>query len=207
MSTVVETPAPVFMESLTHRHLAGACLAEMHARRLYLAAARLMEERRLHVVAHALRFTAAQEKEHEAIFRGLIAAQGGAPLPLVDDAPILLPHAPAEVLQSIIHGEEEEALHLYPAYARTAAEEGYPRIAGALRRIAETEALHARRFRQYESALRHNTLFQDEGRISWLCLPCGQLHTGHEPPEACTTCGRDRGHFIRSSYYPFLVEG
>ena len=25
--------------------------------------------------------------------------------------------------------------------------------------------------------------------------------------QACAFCGKDRGHFIRSSYYPFSVEG
>lgn len=208
MSTV-QTAAhgQTFPDSLTYRNLRSACLGEMHARHLYLHCARRMEDAHLHVIAHAFRFTAAQEKEHADIFRGLIVAHGGQSVPMAEDAPILIPHEPLEILQAVTQNEHNEWDALYPHYACTAMEEGYPRIAGAFRRIAETEHLHARRFLQYAKALAEGSLFRDEARISWLCLPCGQLHAGLEAPESCPACGRDRGHFIRSSYYPFIVEG
>ena len=196
-----------FPDSLTFRNLRSACLGEMHARRLYLHAARRMEEESLYVVAHAFRFTAAQEREHADIFRGLIAACGEPCVPLAEDAPLLLPHDPLDILKAVTQSEHDEWDTLYPFYARTAMEEGYPRAADAFRRIAETEQRHARRFLQYAKALAEGSLFRDGARVSWLCLPCGQLHIGCEAPDCCSTCGRDRGHFIRSSYYPFVVEG
>lgn len=206
MSTV-QTACPPFMDSQTHRNLQSACMGEMQAQRLYLHAARCMEDAHLHVIAHAFRFTAAQEKEHADIFRGLLTAHGGQPLPQTDALPIRLPCEPVEILRAVLQSEHEEWDTLYPYTARIAAEEGYPRIAAAFRRIAETEQLHARRFLQYLTALSEGTLFRDDARVSWLCLPCGQLHTGHEAPASCSACGRDRGHFIRSSYYPFSIEG
>lgn len=205
MSTV-PVPTQAFMDSQTCRFLRSACMGEMHARRLYLTAARQMEENHLYVIAHAFRFTAAQEKEHADIFRGLIRAYGGPCVPMAEDSPILLPHEPMEILRAVTRSEHDESDRLYPHNARVAMEEGYPRIAAAFRRIAETEALHARRFRQYGKALADGTLFRDPQRVSWLCLPCGQLHTGCEAPDVCSTCGRDKGHFIRSSYYPFILE-
>lgn len=206
MSTVPETTPPPFMASRTCRALYAACLGEAAASRLYLAAAQTMEDAHLHVVAHALRFTAAQEQEHEAIFRGLLAANGApAPAP-AEDIP-LLPAAPEELLAHIIQAEADEAERLYPRNAQIAEQEGYPRIAAAFRRIGETEALHARRFRQYAQALADGTLFRDEQRLSWLCLGCGQLHAGCEAPPSCAACGRNQGHFIRSNHHPFLVEG
>lgn len=209
MSTVqtAAMPCQSFMESQTRRNLHTACLGEMHARRLYLRAARQMEEAALYVIAHAFCFTAAQEKEHADIFRGLIAAHGGGVLPLAEDAPILLPREPLEILRAAAQSEHDEWDTLYPFYARTAMEEGYPRMAETFRRIAETEQIHARRFLQYAKAMAEGTLFRDEGRISWVCLPCGQLHAGQEAPAHCSACGRDRGHFIRSSFVPFVVEG
>lgn len=209
MSTVqtAAIPCQSFMDSQTQRNLRTACLGEMHARRLYLHAARQMEDASLHVIAHAFRFTAAQEKEHADIFRGLIAAHGGRNLPQAEDAPTLLPHDPLELLKAVTQSEHDEWDTLYPFYASTAMEEGYPRIAATFRRIAETEQSHAQRFLQYAKALADGSLFRDRARISWLCLPCGQLHVGREAPESCSTCGRDRGHFIRSSYHPFVVEG
>lgn len=195
-----------FAASRTCAALRSACLGELHARRLYLQAAQRMEEEHLHVIAHAFRFTAAQEKEHADIFRGLIAAHGGGCVPMAEDAPLLLPHDPLDILKAVTQNEHDEWDALYPFHARTAMEEGYPRIAAAFRRIAETEQSHALRFLQYAKALADGTLFQDTRRISWLCLPCGQLHVGFEPPENCSACGRNRGHFIRSSYFPFIVE-
>jgi len=209
MSTVqpVAIPCQVFIDSQTHRNLRTACLGEMHARRLYLHAARRMEEASLHVIAHAFSFTAAQEKEHADVLRGLIAAHGGQTVPLAEDAPTLLPHETLDILMAVAQSEHDEWDTLYPFYARIAGEEGYPRIADTFLRIAETEQHHAQRFLQYAKALAEGSLFRDERRISWLCLPCGQLHTGLEAPASCSGCGRDRGHFIRSSFYPFVIEG
>jgi len=207
MSTVPEITTTPFLSTQTHRLLCAACLGEIHAHRTYLAAARRMEDAHLHVIAHAFCFTAAQEKEHADVFRGLLAAYGGHTVPLAEEAPLLLPHEPLPILHAVTQAEQEESGTLYPHCARIAAEEGYPRIAETFLRIAETEQLHARRFQQYASALQEGRLFRDEARVSWLCLPCGQLHTGVEPPESCTACDRNRGHFIRSSFYPFTVEG
>lgn len=203
---ICEDSRTAFAASRTYQALRSACLGEAQARRLYLHAARRMEDMNLHVIAHAFHFTAAQEKEHADIFRGLIAAYGGSSVPTPEDAPLLLPHDPVDILKAVAQNEHDEWDTLYPFHARTAAEEGYPRIASAFCRIAETEQTHAQRFLQYAKALAEGSLFRDHRRISWVCLPCGQLHTGFEPPERCSACGRDRGHFIRSNFAPFIVE-
>ena len=203
-ATLPETSVP-FADSRTYRALRSACLGELHARRLYLQAARQLEEAHLHVIAHAFLFTAAQEKEHADIFRGLITANGGSGIPMTEDAPLLLPREPLALLKAVAQSEHDEWDKLYPQNAVTAREEGYPRIASAFLRIAETEQSHAQRFLQYAKALAEGSLFRDRRRISWLCLPCGQLHSGTEAPAICSACGRDQGHFIRSSYYPFVV--
>lgn len=208
MSTVQLRPAaPDFSGSRTFSALRSACLGEMHARRLYLQCARRMEDADLYVIAHAFRFTADQEKEHADIFRGLIAAHGGPGVPMAEDAPLLLPGEPLELLRIVTQAEHNEWDVLYPHNARIAMEEGYLRIASAFRRIAETEHLHARRFLQYMQALQEGRLFRDEKRTSWFCLPCGQLHTGQEAPKTCSGCGHSQGHFIRSSFFPFVIEG
>lgn len=216
MSTLQTIPSPagadaqqlpgVFSDSRTYRALRSSCLGELHARRLYLQAARRMEEAHLHVIAHAFLFTAAQEKEHADIFRGLISAHGGCITPMTEDAPLLLPREPLEILKAVAQSEHDEWDTLYPLNARIAREEGYPRIATAFLRIAETEQSHAHRFLQYAKSLAEGSLFRDKRRVSWLCLPCGQLHSGMEAPAVCSACGRDQGHFIRSSYYPFVVN-
>ncbi len=194
------------MDTRTYQALQSALLGEEQSRRMYLHAAQTLEEAQLHVIAHALRFTAAQEKEHAAIFSGLLSVYGGSPLPHADILP-LLPGEPAALLQSLAQNESSEAERLYPCNARIALEEGYPRIATAFQRIAETEALHARRLRQFEEALLSGALFRAERPVSWYCLACGELRTSCEPPDSCPSCGKNRGYFIRSSHFPFAIEG
>lgn len=205
MSTTV-TAEPSFAATRTHRNLITAGQGEHRAQRLYLLAAQRMDEADLHVIAHAFHFTAAQEKEHAAIFRGLLTAYGGHSLPLVEDSPLLLPREPLAILHAVAQNETDEWDKLYPAHARTAEREGFPRIAEAFRRIAETEQLHARRFAQYEQSLADGALFHAPQPVGWLCLPCGQMHYGQDAPRQCSTCGRARGQFIRSCFHPFTVE-
>ena len=206
MSTVAEPTPPCLAGSRTGPALLSAWQGETAARRLYLAAARTMEDAGLHVIAHALRFTAAQEKEHGAIFRGLLDA-GGLSLPAPAEALLPFPHVPQALLMHLIRAESDEAEKLYPHHARIAAAEGFPRIAAAFLRIGETEALHARRFRQYLKALDEGSLFRDEQRLTWLCLACGEFHPSFEAPYRCPACGGPRGHFIRSNFYPFALQG
>lgn len=204
MSTIPHDPLQ-FRRSQTLRSLVSAFHGEAQSRRQYLAAAGRCEHAGLHVAAHAFRFTAAQEKEHADIYHGLLIAFGGESIAAQEDVPVPLPEGLLEILQAVAQSESDECDKLYPAYARLADAEGYPRIATTFRRIAETERLHARRFSQYAAALREGTLFRSDRRTGWLCLPCGHLHYGCEAPGHCSTCGRDRGHFIRSDFFPFTV--
>ena len=203
MSTTRE-PSLRFAESRTCRNLIRAFQEESLARRRYLLCAERLEKTGLHVAAHAFRFTAAQEKEHAAIFHGLLCVSGGERIEPAADLPPL-PATPAGLLESAVQEETEACRAHYPAFARDAQEEGYPRIAAALMRIADTEALHARRFAQYLSALQDGSLFRSPVPTFWLCLPCGHLHFGADAPERCDTCARSQGHFIRSDFHPFTV--
>lgn len=205
MSTIASNPRQ-FRQSRTCTCLCSAYLGESQARRQYLRAAERCEEEGLYVAAYAFRFTAAQEKEHADIFLCLLTALGGERPAMPEDNDVPLPEEPLAILQAVAQGEGDESDKLYPAYARIAEEEQYPRVAMAFRRIAETERLHARRFRQYEAALRDGSLFASHRRIAWLCLQCGHLHYGTGAPERCDTCNHDRGHFIRSSFEPFTVH-
>ncbi|MBQ8201755.1 MAG: rubrerythrin family protein [Clostridia bacterium] len=203
MSTIQHAQIP-FIQSRTHQNLISAWAGESQARRQYLDAAERCENAQLHVIAHAFRFTAAQEKEHASIYRGLLTALGGR-VQEESAASVMLPDEPLNILRAVIQSEHDEWDKLYPAYARIAEEEGYPRVATAFTRIAETEQLHAQRFLQFAKALADGTLFRNASRVGWLCLPCGHLHYGSEAPAHCSTCGRSRGHFIRSDFHPFTV--
>lgn len=205
MSTI-QTAAPVipFHESRTHGGLQATLTDKRRARQLYLDAAAALEKSDLQVIAHAFRFTAAQEGEHAAILEGLLTSRGG-DLPTPEDAPPL-PREPIEMLRAAAADEHAVWDERCPLYASAAQEEGYPRIAAAFRRMAETDRQHALRFAQYLEVLASGRLFRDAQRLSWVCLACGQLHTGCEPPSSCPGCSGGQGHFIRTNFYPFSVE-
>ena len=44
------------------------------------------------------------------------------------------------------------------------------------------------------------TVFKKATPVDWVCLECGYVHNGTEPPEECPSCGHDRG------YYAVLCE-
>lgn len=205
MSTAQPLRCPPIMGRATFDGLLSALHGAEQAARLYSTAANLLAEADLHVIAHAFRFTAAQEREHAAVLRGLILAHDGSIQPSsAEDT--TLPATPLELLDAAIHMEQAR-LEALPACAQAARTEGFPRVAHTLQRMAETEARHAQRFARYRAALAKGTLFRAERRVSWYCLGCGQLHTGCEPPDGCPGCGQSRGSFIRSNYFPFNAEG
>ncbi len=182
--------------------LTQALHAAEQARRWYLTAAELLHQADLYVIAHAFRFTAAQETEHIAILRLLtgISVEDSAP-----DVPPP-PSDPALLLEDAIARESTCAQELFPSAAMQAQAEGQPRIASALHSLSENERLHALRFRQYRCALADGTLLRSTEPISWFCLACGCLHHGSEAPGNCESCSASRGHFIRSTLYPFAVR-
>ncbi len=195
-----------FLSTNTFPELRQAARTTAHARRCYLAAARFLEEEGLQVMAHAFRFTAAQETEHAAVCRGLLSSYSRMTLPVTEDRTVSLNSDALSMLHAAADAEEHMAGEVYSALAHTAAKEGFPRIARALRCIAETEQGHARRFRQYAKAWQDGTLFHAEQRVGWLCLRCGQLCYGQEPPRQCSGCGCGQGAFIRSNFSPFALD-
>ncbi len=189
--------------SRTCQDLHAARLHTRHARSLYLACARDMAD--LPVLAHALRFTAAQEKEQADIFQGLLSTMTDE-VPGETETPLLPRPRDPETLLTLFSREERNAAETFRACAGHADGEGRPRIASAFRRIAETEDRHALRFEQYLGALREGTLFCEKTPVSWVCLACGELHAGTEPPEGCAGCGGAGSGYLRSDGFPFAVR-
>lgn len=182
-----------------HANLAQSLQATRLQRHFCLQGAEMMDAAGLQVVAHALRFTAAQESEHAAILAGLLHLA-----PDEDDPP--LPPLPARDAQTLLEAaaaSEEDSLALLQAAAGEAQEAGLPRAAHALQCLAGSEARHAGRFRRYLSALAAGTLLHSDEPTSWVCLRCGCLHRGCGAPEECEGCTARRGSFIRSDFRPF----
>ena len=94
--------------------------------------------------------------------------------------------------------EKKEFSVVYPDFARIAAEEGFTEAASKFRMIADIENSHRARFRYYGELYRSGMLFRsNDTEQCWICLNCGHIHKGSEPPQECPVCRAEQGYFIR----------
>ena len=190
-------------ESMTLRNLMRAFAGESQARNRYTFAAGQARSQKLPVLERLFEYTAGQEKEHAEIFFNHIKTAGvdnvaiDASYP-VDPAGDILP-----LLKAAHHNELEEFESAYPAFAKTAREEGFSLIAESFERIAAVEKIHGERFARFARLLESGELFSAPGVVNWLCLNCGHIHSGKEAPVVCPVCVHERGYFIRMEDSPF----
>jgi rubrerythrin len=99
-------------------------------------------------------------------------------------------------LQTAAEGEHEEYSMLYPEFAQTAEDEGYPEIATRIRAIMVAEVHHEERFKKLHEQLKAQTHRNKEEDTERVCMECGYTHTGKIPPELCPSCDHPRGFYI-----------
>lgn len=101
-----------------------------------------------------------------------------------------------ENVKDAIKGENHEWSSMYADFAVTAKEEGFLYLAGLFERVASIEKMHEERYAKYEKALEDKTLLTSESeQTKWICLNCGYVFTGKEPPAECPVCQEERGYF------------
>lgn len=98
-----------------------------------------------------------------------------------------------ENLLEAAKGENEEASRAYPAFARTAREEGYADAAALWENIARIEAMHRDVFLESYNQMQTERLYRKERPIVWRCLNCGFVLLAKEAFRVCPVCGKDRG--------------
>ncbi|MDD7593783.1 MAG: rubrerythrin family protein [Peptoniphilaceae bacterium] len=98
-------------------------------------------------------------------------------------------------LDDAAHGENYEWTDMYPGFAKTADEEGFPELAEKFREVAEIEKRHEERYR----ALLHNVEAQEVFKRSevkiWECRNCGHIVVGEQAPEVCPVCHHPQAFF------------
>jgi rubrerythrin len=93
-----------------------------------------------------------------------------------------------ENLRASAEGENEEWNSLYPMFAETAREEGFPEIATAFKLVAKVEAEHERRFMKLLQNFSEDTVFMKKGKVWWKCLNCGYVYESEKALETCPAC-------------------
>ena len=181
----------------TEKNLLAAFAGESQARMRYTYFASKAKKESYEQISAIFSETADNEKEHaEVFFKHL---QGG-DVEIMAEYPAGVIGTTAENLLAAADGEKMEWGTLYPDFAKTAEEEGFPMVAHSFKEIGEVEAYHERRYRKLLENVKKKQVFKKDKVVKWKCRNCGYVHEGTEAPDVCPACQH------KQSYYEIWVE-
>lgn len=179
-------------DTKTEKNLLTAFAGESQARNRYTYFASQARKEGYQQIMAIFLETADNEKEHaKRLFKflegGEAAVSASFPAGLIGDT--------ATNLKGAAAGENHEHTKMYPEFARTAEEEGFPEIAAVLKSIAVAEKGHEKRYLALLRNIEEGRVFKRETVVKWRCRNCGYIHEGVEAPEECPACAHPRAHF------------
>jgi len=178
--------------TMTEQNLLKSFAGESQARNRYTYAAGVARKEGFVQIADTFEETANQEKEHAKRFFSFL--EGGM-LEIMASFPAGLVGTTAQNLLASANGEHEEHTELYPSFAATAKEEGFPEIASVWNAISVAEKQHEKRYRDLYANIESDRVFKRDEPVVWRCRNCGYLHTGTAAPEKCPACVHPKAHF------------
>ncbi len=174
-----------------------AFAGESQARNRYSYYAKVAKKEGYVQVAGIFERTAEQERAHA---KTLIKFLEGGDVAITASYPATPPGNTVENLQNAALGEEHEYESMYPEFADTADEEGFPVIAATMRSIAVAEKQHAKTYRAIIANIENDTVFSKSEESTWYCSKCGFTHKGKKAPKKCPACSHPQ------AYFELLVE-
>ncbi len=184
-----------FLKTETAQNLARSIAGESQARSRYTVYADRARKEKQEYLARIFEQTADNEKIHAQEFLEMLVKLAGGPVHNIDLSagyPYDL-GSTAENLQFAADGEGQEHETIYPAFAKTAREEGYPEAAKLWENIAAIEGLHHNIFSDAHTQYTNGTLYKKERPVVWRCLNCGYILEANEPWKVCPVCHKDTG--------------
>ncbi len=131
-------------------------------------------------IADIFRETAGNEKEHAEIWFRYLGGWSST----------------EKNLNAAAGGEHFEWETMYAEFEQTARAEGFDAIADLFARVASIEKMHEERYTKYLNQVRDGKMFVSENTdTKWICLNCGYVVTGKEPPKICPVCSHPQGDF------------
>jgi rubrerythrin len=176
----------------TEKNLLASFAGESQARNRYTYFAGVAKKEGYVQISNIFEETADNEKEHaKRMFKFL---EGGM-VEITASYPAGKIGTTAENLAEAADGEREEHTQLYPAFARTAHEEGFADVATMYRMVSVAEAQHEKRYRSLLANLEKGKVFKKDGKVYWKCSNCGYIHEATEAPKNCPACNHPQAHF------------
>jgi len=183
----------------TEKNLLKAFAGESQARMRYDYFSKQAKKDGLEQISTIFAETALNEKEHAKRFFKFLE---GRPVEITATYPAGKIGTTLENLKASAEGENEEWTELYPEFAKTAEEEGFPEIATAFTEIAEVEQAHEERYKKLHNNLEEGKVFKRNKTVTWKCGNCGYLHQGTSAPEICPACLHPQAYFqIKETNY------
>ena len=150
----------------TEQNLLKSFAGESQARNRYTYAAGVARKEGFIQIADTFEETANQEKEHAKRFFSFL--EGGM-LEIMASFPAGLVGTTAQNLLAAVNGENEEHTELYPSFAATAKEEGFPEIAAVWNAISVAEKQHEKRYRALYANIEADRVFKRDQPVVWRC--------------------------------------
>ena len=101
-------------------------------------------------------------------------------------------------LEAAAGGEHFEWKTMYAEFAETARAEGFEQLAFLFEKVGESEKRHEERYLEALKSVRNATVFTSENNSAatkWICLNCGHVAIGKEPPQICPVCSHPQAYF------------
>ena len=181
----------------TEKNLLAAFAGESQARNRYTFFASKAKKEGYEQISAFFKESAGNEKEHAEIFYKHL--QGGE-VEIIAGYPAGVIGTTEENLLAAAEGEKMEWGTLYPDFAETATEEGFPMVAHSFREIGKVEVYHEKRYRKLLENVEKKQVFKKDKAVKWKCRNCGYVHEGKEAPDVCPACHHPK------SYYELWVE-
>jgi rubrerythrin len=186
------------MGTKTAENLLKAFAGEAQARNRYTFYSSVADKEGFKQIRNIFIETADNEKEHAKRFYKFLLEGLKEDLPASIEINAAYPVAQGTTLDNLkaaANGENEEWSELYPAFAKTADEEGFPEVAVAFRMISTVEKHHEERYNKLADNVATDTVFKKTGVKRWKCGNCGYIHEGESAPEKCPACIHPQAFF------------
>jgi rubrerythrin len=176
----------------TEKNVLLSFAGESQARNRYSFFASQAKKEGFEQIAAIFLDTADNEKEHAKIFFKLL--EGGTS-EITGEFPAGVIGDTKANLKAAAEGEMFENTKMYPGFASTAEDEGFPEIAKTFSLISSVEKGHENRYRALLKNVENGTVFKRDNKVFWRCRNCGYIHEGTEAPTECPACQHEQAYF------------
>ena len=175
----------------TEHNLLAAFAGESQARNRYTFYSEIARKEGFEQICAIFHETADNEREHARRFFSFLEGEN---VEINASYPTRI-GTTAENLKAAASGEHEEWTHLYPSFAQTAKEEGFPQVGAAFDKIVEVEKRHEKRFLKLLENVDTQNVFSKKEKTEWKCRNCGYIHYGENTPKICPACIHPQAYF------------